>query len=122
MFCFAEMPFTGRLEVNLIMKNAAGNFVYYVTERQQPLHSVSSRCLETFQNPSYLPHTESWGAIRILSKGVATNFLGRGGNQNICLHFTGLCLNYVGSEVLTTVVMKNAIFWDIMSCSPLKVN
>jgi hypothetical protein len=27
----------------------------------------------------------------------------------------------IGFEVLTTVVMKSAIFWD-MSCSPLKVN
>jgi hypothetical protein len=27
----------------------------------------------------------------------------------------------VGFEVLTAVVMKSSIFWDIMSCSPLKV-
>jgi hypothetical protein len=29
---------------------------------------------------------------------------------------------YVGFEVLTAVVMKNTIFWDITPCSPLKVN
>jgi hypothetical protein len=28
----------------------------------------------------------------------------------------------VGFEVLTTVVMKNTIFWDITPCSLLKVN
>jgi hypothetical protein len=30
--------------------------------------------------------------------------------------------NYVGFEVITVVVMKSAIFWDIMPCSLLKVN
>jgi hypothetical protein len=30
--------------------------------------------------------------------------------------------HYVGFEVLTTVVMKTAVFWDITPCSPLKVN
>jgi hypothetical protein len=30
--------------------------------------------------------------------------------------------NYVGFEVLTAVVMKSYIFWDITSCSPIKVN
>jgi hypothetical protein len=28
----------------------------------------------------------------------------------------------VGSEVLTAVVMKSTIFWDLTACSPLKVN
>jgi hypothetical protein len=28
----------------------------------------------------------------------------------------------VGFEVLTAVVMKSTIFWDITPCSPLKVN
>jgi hypothetical protein len=28
----------------------------------------------------------------------------------------------IGFEVLTTVVMKSTIFWDITPCSPLKVN
>jgi hypothetical protein len=28
---------------------------------------------------------------------------------------------FVGSEVLTTVVLKSSIFWDIMPCSPLKI-
>jgi hypothetical protein len=31
-------------------------------------------------------------------------------------------LNFVGFEVLTAVVMKSPIFWDITLCSPLKVN
>jgi hypothetical protein len=30
--------------------------------------------------------------------------------------------NYVAFEVLTAVVMKSSIFWDITPCSPLKVN
>jgi hypothetical protein len=29
---------------------------------------------------------------------------------------------YIGFEVLTAVVMKSTIFWDITPCSPLKVN
>jgi hypothetical protein len=29
---------------------------------------------------------------------------------------------YVGFEVMTAVVMKSYIFWDITSCSLLKVN
>jgi hypothetical protein len=28
----------------------------------------------------------------------------------------------VGFEVLTAVVMKNSIFWNIAPCGPLKVN
>jgi hypothetical protein len=28
----------------------------------------------------------------------------------------------VGTEVLIVVVMKNSVFWDITSCSPLKVS
>jgi hypothetical protein len=31
-------------------------------------------------------------------------------------------LNLVGFEVLTAVVMKSTIFWDVTPCSPLKVN
>jgi hypothetical protein len=30
--------------------------------------------------------------------------------------------NYVGFEVLTAVVMKSSIFWDIRPWSPLKIN
>jgi hypothetical protein len=33
-----------------------------------------------------------------------------------------LCPFCVGSEVLTAVVMKSSIFWNITPCSPLKVN
>jgi hypothetical protein len=32
------------------------------------------------------------------------------------------CIFFVGFEVLTAVVMKSIIFWDITQCSPLKVN
>jgi hypothetical protein len=28
----------------------------------------------------------------------------------------------VGFDVLTAVLMKNTVFWDIMPCSPLKIN
>jgi hypothetical protein len=31
-------------------------------------------------------------------------------------------INNVGIEVLTAVVMKSAVFWDITPCSPLKVD
>jgi hypothetical protein len=31
-------------------------------------------------------------------------------------------VNYVGFKVLTAVVMKNYIFWNITPCSPVKVN
>jgi hypothetical protein len=30
-------------------------------------------------------------------------------------------ISYVDFEVLTVVVMKNSIFWDITLCSPVKV-
>jgi hypothetical protein len=30
--------------------------------------------------------------------------------------------SYVGFEVLTAVVMKSAIFWDITPCSQLSLN
>jgi hypothetical protein len=31
-------------------------------------------------------------------------------------------MDYAGFEVLTAVVMKSSIFWDIMPCGPLEVN
>jgi uncharacterized membrane protein len=36
--------------------------------------------------------------------------------------FSKCLLDYIGFDVLTTVFMKNTIFWDIKSCIPLKVN
>jgi hypothetical protein len=30
--------------------------------------------------------------------------------------------DYVGSEILTIVVMKNSVFWDIITCNPVIVN
>jgi hypothetical protein len=31
-------------------------------------------------------------------------------------------MKFVGFEVLTVVVMNSTVFWDILPCSPLKVN
>jgi hypothetical protein len=31
-------------------------------------------------------------------------------------------VKYAGFEILTAVVMKSTIFWDITPCSPLKVS
>jgi hypothetical protein len=31
-------------------------------------------------------------------------------------------MQYAEFEVLTAMVMKSSVFWDITSCSPLKVN
>jgi hypothetical protein len=31
-------------------------------------------------------------------------------------------VKFIGSDVLTAVVMKSSFFWDITLCSPLKVN
>jgi hypothetical protein len=31
-------------------------------------------------------------------------------------------IKYVGFDILTSVVVKSSIFWDITPCSPLKVN
>jgi hypothetical protein len=31
-------------------------------------------------------------------------------------------MTHVGFEILTVVILKSAVFWDIMPCSPLKVN
>jgi hypothetical protein len=39
-----------------------------------------------------------------------------------CNHKGELVLCFVGFEVLTTVVMKSSIFWDITLCSLLKIN
>jgi hypothetical protein len=52
--------------------------------------------LATLSNPIILVHNQ---------KGTHT------WNENLCR-----------IEVLTAVVMKNSIFWDISPCSPLKVN
>jgi hypothetical protein len=39
-----------------------------------------------------------------------------------CPHFVWNILQILGFEVLTAVVMKTTIFWDITMCSPLSVN
>jgi hypothetical protein len=31
-------------------------------------------------------------------------------------------MHYIGFEVLTAMVMKSTIFWDITLCNPLSVN
>jgi hypothetical protein len=40
----------------------------------------------------------------------------------VVCYLHGRTPNYAGFEVLTAVVMKSSIFWDIMQCSSLKVN
>jgi hypothetical protein len=42
----------------------------------------------------------------------------------IAIHniYVGSELNIVGPEVLTAVIMKRSIFWDITQCSPIKVS
>jgi hypothetical protein len=42
--------------------------------------------------------------------------------QTLCLQTCKHVNKLVGSKVLTAVVMKRPIFWDIGACSPLKVN
>jgi hypothetical protein len=42
------------------------------------------------------------------NKTIRTNFL------------KGMKKHFVGSEILTAVVMKSSVFWDITPCSPLK--
>jgi hypothetical protein len=39
-----------------------------------------------------------------------------------CLRLVQIVNHIIGFEVLTAVVMKGSIFWDITLCSPLKVN
>jgi hypothetical protein len=39
--------------------------------------------------------------------------------RGIMTPFTG---SHVGFKVLTVVVVKSSNFWDIMPCSPLKIN
>jgi hypothetical protein len=43
-------------------------------------------------------------------------------DQEIPQNLTQNMANIFGFEVLTVVVMKISIFWDIKTCSPLKVN
>jgi hypothetical protein len=42
--------------------------------------------------------------------------------KRVVLNLTASVLRFVGSEVLTAVVMKSSMFWDITPCSQLKVN
>jgi hypothetical protein len=45
--------------------------------------------------------------------------------KEICLQFTVMSNTFIssaGSEVLTAVVMKNSVFWNIMLRAPLKIN
>jgi hypothetical protein len=37
-------------------------------------------------------------------------------------YFSGVLHIILGFEVLTMVVLKSSVFWDIKPCSPLKVN
>jgi hypothetical protein len=38
------------------------------------------------------------------------------------LNQTKIEITFVEREVLTAVIMKSSVFWDMMPCSPLKVN
>jgi hypothetical protein len=38
------------------------------------------------------------------------------------MHFSSSNLDLIGFEVLTSVIMKSTIFWDITPYSPLKIN
>jgi hypothetical protein len=40
----------------------------------------------------------------------------------LILNYQYVYEDYVGLEVLTAVIMKSSIFWNIAPCSPLKVN
>jgi hypothetical protein len=42
--------------------------------------------------------------------------------KNASLNTILKCIVFAGFEVLTAVVMKSTIFWNITPCSPLKVN
>jgi hypothetical protein len=42
-------------------------------------------------------------------------------SQRVCKKCNSF-VDYVGFEVLTAVIMKSSIFWDITLCSPLKDN
>jgi hypothetical protein len=46
---------------------------------------------------------------------------GRGQGVMLAMHVQ-TNLHYVGFEVLTAVVIKSTILWDITPCSPLSVN
>jgi hypothetical protein len=57
-------------------------------------------------------HTQVLGSLFVASY----DSQGYGGGIRTCLH-TG-----IGFEILTVVLMKSYIFWDITTYSPLKVN
>jgi hypothetical protein len=40
----------------------------------------------------------------------------------VCVFFFIIYLQFVGFEVLTAVVMKSYVFWDVPPCSPFKIN
>jgi hypothetical protein len=35
-------------------------------------------------------------------------------------YYTHICM-HVGFEVITAMVMKGSVYWDVMPCSPLKI-
>jgi hypothetical protein len=66
---------------------------------------------------------ESSGQINICTPNNTQNTFNFSANHKIQKYVAsqGKVINHiVGFEVLTSVVMKSSIFWDITSCSPLK--
>jgi hypothetical protein len=66
-----------------------------------------------------------WGQCVCIMGKPSVMFL----KYSLSIHDDGIHINvvtirtlYVGFEVLTAVVMKSTIFWDITPCCPLKVN
>jgi hypothetical protein len=60
------------------------------------------------------------------SRGMRNSYVKTKGCMNILIQKTTECVSElkmcVGFKVLTAVVMKSVVSWDIQSCSPLKVN
>jgi hypothetical protein len=69
-------------------------------------------------SPIYFRH-------KTVIKGICTEGLGNYNRfyfpKTVLKYYYKVTFNYVGFEVLTAVVMKNSVFWDITPCSPLKV-
>jgi hypothetical protein len=68
----------------------------------------------------YVPPKCRWTSARLQSATSLSSPLHRHSRQNLISIITVIC--HVGFEVLTVVLMKSTILWDITQCSPLGVN